>query len=432
MFLLQLGKRLTAVVGSRSSGAFPVVGDGVADEDDVYLAAGRRDLGQFLGMALLPPAGIRIPAALHPDAAFRRRRRISSLEVKPREHPDELTVRLGLFVDESVVRILSVDVDAERRLVHPHEPVVSHDVRTRHEKARERLGDQGPFPLRRCPLARPVFAREPGVQAHDRPLRDEERLLRDGMVLVEHFGERPSPSFFQQLARLPVPVRIAVERHDVAITAGHLPDDLVRPAETGEAAAENQVVRIVFPHCVHACREVAIGYECKKLGLRRFKRLVRRTRRTERIQRPARAVLRRKRRHRVEHAFRAVTFLHAGISPPGQLVVEKIPDQRPVVLQGAAPRGRPRLAPRHKPGGEHVGEIRAGAAAGLDRQVRIVIPVGSVHALAEIKRHRVRQSAMEQRVVGNARQRVESPLLQTVDRLDSPRLLGCVVRLVPL
>ena len=152
------------------------------------------------------------------------------------------------------------------------------------------------------------------------------------MILVEHFGQRPSPSLFQQLARFPVPVRIAVERHDVAVPSGHLPDDLVRPAETGEAATENQVVRIVLPHGVHACREVAISYERKKLGLRRFKRLVRRSRRTERIQRLARTVLRRKRRHRVEHAFRAATFLHAGIPPPGQLVVEEIADKSPIAL----------------------------------------------------------------------------------------------------
>ena len=79
VLFLQLRERLAAIVRSRSTRPFPVVSDGIANKDDVDLAAGRRDLGEFLCMAVFPPARIWIPTVAYPDAAFRRSRRAFAL-----------------------------------------------------------------------------------------------------------------------------------------------------------------------------------------------------------------------------------------------------------------------------------------------------------------------------------------------------------------
>ena len=92
-------------------------------------------------------------------------------------------------------------------------------------------------------------ARQACIQRGKRPFRQHAGPLRPCGDLAERVRQRPAARRFRLIRRLDVRINeaVMVPCHDVAVLSSSLPDDFVMGADACETAAQQHVVRIVFP-----------------------------------------------------------------------------------------------------------------------------------------------------------------------------------------
>ena len=176
----------------------------------------------------------------------------------PREHLREGGVGHALLAHEAVVAVLvEILVEAEGRLVNPHEPgVADHEGQGEHgpEAKFRRLHALG---LGAEALTGAIGTGASRVERGKAPFGDEERCAALVVERADGVHERRTVLARQHDAPVEVGPWVAVERDDVAVATGGLQHHIAG-AHAGEAAAQHHVVRVVAADCAGRHGEVAL------------------------------------------------------------------------------------------------------------------------------------------------------------------------------
>ena len=164
---------------------------------------------------------------------------------------DERRVGIVAFVDKTVVAVLlERGGDSLGRFVDPHEEMGSDDERQVQEDGLHDLEGASPLILRIEPLAGADRAGQAAVQRGEAPFGDHERTRR--------LPVRMSETLFESFddAAIQVQARVDVDRDDIAVPAGDVPD--ARSVER-EPATQDQVVRVRLAQGRARDAEIAFG-----------------------------------------------------------------------------------------------------------------------------------------------------------------------------
>ena len=192
------------------------------------------------------------------------------LRMRPGKHLDEFFVRFVVQIDESVVAVfVKILVESERRIVLPHEIVVSDHERERQHRLEEHLRSDSSFVLGFEALTAAICAGKAGIERREAPFSHQNRLpARHFVELAQRIRKRRLCASGKHDS--PVQIRPGIDVHadDVAMAAAG-GENLARVAETREAASENHMVWVSLANCGAHGRKVAFSHQCDELALER-------------------------------------------------------------------------------------------------------------------------------------------------------------------
>ena len=347
------------------------------------------------------------------------------MALQRRERRDLLLVGFVVGVHEAVVGVFALRaVLADGRLVAPHEVDVSGDFGHGPHRAGEDGRRLGALPLREEALAGTVGAGQAGVERGEGPLGDDHGLSGHAGALADEVAHEARIRAGPIDGHAPVEIghRVDVHRNGVAEAPALLPHHGIGGGQAGEAAAEDQVVRVGLADRGRGGLEVLARAKPHELALEFG---------GGGGSRPCVAVLGEKRLQRlpggvaggllrggVEEAACGRRLELALVAPPGEFVVD-VPAERPGIVAVVGADGLRAVAAVVGPERmEDVGEARAGPAV-AGQQIELVAIAGEV--LADVHDVRVGKAAPQQDC-GGRREEVEAPRTDAREGVGGPVL----------
>ena len=191
-----------------------------------------------------------------------------------REEFHKSFVWFTLQINDAVVGVFREGMgDAERRLINPHEVVVTDHERHGEHGAGEDFRRFGAFCLRFEALSRAIGAWQAGIQCGEGPFRDEAWAVCpfiDAFEIVQQELAFVVNSRREGGFRVEIDAAVIVPSQYIRILSGGFPDDGVATVDARETAAEEHMVFIDFAQFVMDGSEIEFRDEAEEIRLDGF------------------------------------------------------------------------------------------------------------------------------------------------------------------